>query len=282
MNCVYRKYGILYSNMNYVIEKIKVSKNNVRAGARWGAGLVFALCILFISQSFVAFGVLGPVSIHSVSGTNSQTTSDGVLYNIGVYGGLLYINGTGFSETPADNIVLFGTKEWPVEASGTGQIIVRIPTNEPIVSSRPLTVRVGQNTSNVQLVAIQAPVASPPQNPPVNPNTPPSTNPPAAVTCGKGVLGGLGCVKSQFDPKGSLASADNIGDLIIAIINVLLGLLFAVAVLFIIIGGYQFVTSAGKEDQAKSGKRTLTYAVIGMVIVILSYMIARVIDGTVR
>lgn len=112
----------------------------------------------------------------------------------------------------------------------------------------------------------------------IDQNDPPQL--PAGAQCGGGVLGGLGCIRPQFDPKGSVAGAQNIGDFVIAIINLLLGLLLAISVLFIVIGGYQYVTSAGKEDQAKSGRRTVTYAVMGVAIAILSYMIVRVVEGT--
>jgi hypothetical protein len=111
-----------------------------------------------------------------------------------------------------------------------------------------------------------------------NPNVPTATG----TQCGGGVLGGLGCIRPQFDPKGSVAGAQNIGDFIIAVINVLLGLLLAISVLFIVIGGYQYVTSAGKEDQAKTGRRTVMYAVIGVAISVLSYMIIQVVEGTIK
>lgn len=49
------------------------------------------------------------------------------------------------------------------------------------------------------------------------------------------------------------------------------------AVIFIIIGGYFYLTSAGNDDQAKRGRRTLTYAVIGLVIIVLSWVIVQTV-----
>lgn len=62
--------------------------------------------------------------------------------------------------------------------------------------------------------------------------------------------------------------------------NILLPLAGLVAVLFIIIGGYRYIVSAGSEEQAEAGKKTLTNAVIGLVIIILSYVIVTVVATT--
>jgi hypothetical protein len=48
----------------------------------------------------------------------------------------------------------------------------------------------------------------------------------------------------------------------------------------IIIGGYQMVTSAGNEEGYKKAKQTITYAVIGLVIAVLSYSIASIVENT--
>lgn len=61
------------------------------------------------------------------------------------------------------------------------------------------------------------------------------------------------------------------------IIQGLLGIVGLLSILFIIIGGYKYVTSAGNEEAAESGKKTLVNAIIGLVIVILSYVIVAVV-----
>ena len=61
------------------------------------------------------------------------------------------------------------------------------------------------------------------------------------------------------------------------IINgILLPIVGLIAVLFIIIGGFQYITSRGDEELAAAGKKTLTNAIIGLVIVILAYVIVAV------
>jgi glucose uptake protein GlcU len=61
------------------------------------------------------------------------------------------------------------------------------------------------------------------------------------------------------------------------LIQLALGIVGLLSILFIIIGGFQYVTSRGDEEQAAAGKRTLTNAIIGLAIVILSYVIVVVI-----
>jgi hypothetical protein len=67
--------------------------------------------------------------------------------------------------------------------------------------------------------------------------------------------------------------------LLFTIINILLAFTGLVAVLFIIIGGFRYITSAGNEELAEAGKKTLQNAIIGLIIIILSYVIVSVINN---
>jgi hypothetical protein len=53
-----------------------------------------------------------------------------------------------------------------------------------------------------------------------------------------------------------------------------------VAVVFIMIGGFWYLTSAGNEEQAEKGRKTLVNAVIGLAVVLLAVMIVRVVVNT--
>ena len=48
-----------------------------------------------------------------------------------------------------------------------------------------------------------------------------------------------------------------------------------IAMFLIIIGGFRYVTSAGNEEQAENGKKTLQWAIIGLVVALLAYVITR-------
>jgi hypothetical protein len=71
--------------------------------------------------------------------------------------------------------------------------------------------------------------------------------------------------------------SNTFGGLLAYVIQGLIGLVGLTSVAFIIIGGFQYVTARGNEEQAESGKKTLTNAIIGLIIVVLSYEIVVVV-----
>src|SRR5262245_16061209 len=76
-----------------------------------------------------------------------------------------------------------------------------------------------------------------------------------------------------------LPCSDRVSDFIIRIINIGLGLAGLVAVLFLIIGGFRYITSAGNEETAENAKKIITNAIIGVVVIILAFVIVRVISN---
>lgn len=76
---------------------------------------------------------------------------------------------------------------------------------------------------------------------------------------------------------GGLNSSQSLQDLIVNIIRLLLMFAGAIAVVFVIIGGYQYLTSGGNEEQAEKGKKTLINAIIGIVVIVMSYVVINVI-----
>lgn len=75
--------------------------------------------------------------------------------------------------------------------------------------------------------------------------------------------------------KGPLEGIQNIGDLINRV-NLFL-IPFASIILFFVFvwGGYDFLTSAGNPDKISSGKMKMTTGIIGFILLILSYVLAR-------
>jgi len=61
--------------------------------------------------------------------------------------------------------------------------------------------------------------------------------------------------------------------------NFLLGFAGIVSVVFLMIGGFFYVTSAGNEEQAEKGRKILINSVIGLVVIILATAIVRIISG---
>ena len=87
----------------------------------------------------------------------------------------------------------------------------------------------------------------------------------------------------QCDPSSGLncRAGTNVNDLIRTVINWVLTITFGIAVLFLIIGGFWYITSAGNEETAAKGKSTVINAIIGIVIIILSYVIINVVSNLV-
>lgn len=72
---------------------------------------------------------------------------------------------------------------------------------------------------------------------------------------------------SELEAKGRIAS----------VVNWLLGIAATVAVLLIVVSGIRYIVSAGNQQEIDDAKKTITYAVIGLVITILAIVIVNVI-----
>ncbi len=62
-----------------------------------------------------------------------------------------------------------------------------------------------------------------------------------------------------------------------SVVNSILTLVGIIAVIFVIIGGVRYITSQGDESAAAQAKLTVIYAVLGIVIVILSSVLINMI-----
>ena len=69
---------------------------------------------------------------------------------------------------------------------------------------------------------------------------------------------------------------------IVNIISWVLGILALVAVVMIIIGGFQWMTAAGNEEKIEKAKKVISAAVIGLIIVLLAWAIVIFVAGTTR
>lgn len=83
------------------------------------------------------------------------------------------------------------------------------------------------------------------------------------------------------DPKIKTYGGTSINGFLEMIRNWIFGFSGALAVLFIILGGFKIMTAAGNEKQLTSGKKTLTYAIIGLVVILLFQVILNLIAGDV-
>lgn len=58
-----------------------------------------------------------------------------------------------------------------------------------------------------------------------------------------------------------------------SVLGVVFAILGVVAVLFIVIGGIQFMTSGGSSEQTNKAKNTILYAVIGLMVAVSAELI---------
>lgn len=85
------------------------------------------------------------------------------------------------------------------------------------------------------------------------------------------------CLSNPSDPN----SAPTLGCATVVFSNIVdAALIFAgvVALFFIVISGIKFITSGGDPKQVEGARKTLTWAIIGLVVVFLSFFIVKLIS----
>jgi hypothetical protein len=114
---------------------------------------------------------------------------------------------------------------------------------------------------------------------PANPsnNTTPTTQNQGGCEPGFHEVGPLCVPNSPFTNPNALVNSGDASSLAVKIIKILLYFAAIVAVIMMIIGGYYVMTAQGNATQAANGRKTLTNAIVGLVIIILSYFIIQVV-----
>jgi len=122
-----------------------------------------------------------------------------------------------------------------------------------------------------------------------NPNTGTVTNPGAGGSGGSGGSGSdsgsgpgsasenVGAYKefmTQFNPW---EGKDSLVEVIGAIINLAIVMAGLIAVGFIVFGGYLYITSGGNPEKSKRATEAVTYAAIGLVVVLAAYLIVQTV-----
>ncbi|MBI3957090.1 MAG: hypothetical protein HY340_03835 [Candidatus Kerfeldbacteria bacterium] len=67
---------------------------------------------------------------------------------------------------------------------------------------------------------------------------------------------------------------------VINIINWVLGLLGIIAVIMILIGGFQWMTASGNEEKVEKAKKIISAAIVGLIIILLAWAIVNFVIGT--
>jgi glucose uptake protein GlcU len=73
------------------------------------------------------------------------------------------------------------------------------------------------------------------------------------------------------------AKISDLGTVFTNVVRVSLGFAGIVLFLLLIIGGFKYITSGGDPKAVEGAKKTLTYAIGGLVVILLSYLILVII-----
>lgn len=93
----------------------------------------------------------------------------------------------------------------------------------------------------------------------------------------------------QFNPgsnsgscqKNNQNAGDSFNDILTNAINIFSIVVGIIAVIMIIVGGFKFITSAGQSEAVASARKTIMYALVGLVVVVLAQFIVHFVIGKV-
>lgn len=86
-------------------------------------------------------------------------------------------------------------------------------------------------------------------------------------------------IKNLFNfGANSPAGSTSAGTLITSVLQILLLVAGSLAVVYLVIGGIKYVVSRGNEEKVESAKGTMSAAIIGLVVIIMSFAVITIIS----
>ena len=76
----------------------------------------------------------------------------------------------------------------------------------------------------------------------------------------------------NYGRNSGLGTGD-VRNVVVSLINVLLGILGVVALVIILIGGFRWMTSGGNEESVASARQTIAAGIIGLIIIFVAYAV---------
>lgn len=80
-------------------------------------------------------------------------------------------------------------------------------------------------------------------------------------------------VRTANNCGGSGGVDTGISDVLVGVLNAVIGIAGIIAVIFIVVGGITYMTSAGDPGKTKKAKDTILYALIGLVVCAMAFAI---------
>jgi hypothetical protein len=84
--------------------------------------------------------------------------------------------------------------------------------------------------------------------------------------------------QGQDDVPSDVARIGDLEGVFSSVVSAVLGFAGIALFLMLVVGGFQFITAGGDPKSLEQAKKTLTYAILGMVLVAASFLILRLIE----
>lgn len=81
-------------------------------------------------------------------------------------------------------------------------------------------------------------------------------------------------------PDGSCTGGGSLDGVFKAVVNVLSAVVGVVAVIMMIVGGFRYITSGGEANAVSAAKKTVIYALVGLVVVAMAQIIVHFVIRT--
>ncbi|MDO8487136.1 MAG: hypothetical protein Q7S45_02510 [Candidatus Curtissbacteria bacterium] len=103
------------------------------------------------------------------------------------------------------------------------------------------------------------------------------SGPPAPAPPGQPTQGSTNSfdIKTIFQPANLFG---DFGNLLSSIVSILISASFIITIFFIITGGIKIVTASGDMKKIQAAQGTITYAIIGLVVTVLAFVILQVVQ----
>ena len=72
---------------------------------------------------------------------------------------------------------------------------------------------------------------------------------------------------------------DNLTSMFLFIVKGFLAIVGVWGVLFVIVGGFRMVMAAGNEEQYLAAKKTITWAILGVVVAVMSFSVMAIVQN---
>ena len=86
-----------------------------------------------------------------------------------------------------------------------------------------------------------------------------------------------GNIQEGVDEAGQIVGSTNLREKIIDILKTVLSYMALIAVVVIVIAGIRLVVSQGEEEQKEKAKRSILYAIIGLIVILVARAIVEIV-----